>query len=146
MDLDAGMDALVLQGADQLQPRAVAHVGQALVGVSAEMADVDVALAVAGAVEHRSPFFQFPHPVGGLLGVDLGHAPMVAQVAADHGIAEMLLPGIAGIDGGQRRRDAALGHDRVGLAQQGFADEPGLASGRRGLDGGPQSRSAGADD
>ena len=45
-----------------------------------------------------------------------------------------------------RRGDAALGHDRVGLAEQRLADERGLDALGRGLDGGAQAGAAGADD
>ena len=52
----------------------------------------------------------------------------------------------AGGDVGERRRDAALGHDRVGLAEQRLADEPDVRAGGLGLDRGAQAGAAGADD
>ena len=50
------------------------------------------------------------------------------------------------VDVAERRRDAALGHDRVGLAEQRLAHEPDVRAGRLGLDRGPQAGAAGADD
>ena len=60
-------DDLLLQRADDLEPRAVADVGQPRVGVPTEVALAD--LSVFGAVEQGAVGFQLPHPVGCLLGV-----------------------------------------------------------------------------
>ena len=51
----------------------------------------------------------------------------------DHRVAEVGLPRVAVVDVGQRRGDAALGHDRVRLAKQGLADDADRAArlGRR---------------
>ena len=52
----------------------------------------------------------------------------------------------SGRDVGQRRRDAALGHHRVGLAEQRLADEPDVGAGRLRLDRRAQPGAARADD
>ena len=78
--------------------------------------------------------------------MQLRHAPVVDVLAAAHGVGEVDLPVIALVHVGQRRGDAALGHDGVRLAQQRFADQADRNAGRRSLDGRPQARSAGSDD
>src|SRR6266508_3868860 len=122
----------------------VADVRQPGVAVPAEVALEDA--AVGGAVEQRAPLLELQHPVGCLLRVELGHAPVVEHLAAAHGVAEVDAPVVLRVDVAQRRGHAALRHDRVGLAEQGLADDrrPG-AAGRR-LDRGPQAGPAGADD
>ena len=91
-----GGDRLLLQGADDLEPGAVAHVGQAGVAVAAEVALEDA--AVLGAVEQGPPALELVDPVGRLLGVELGHAPVVEHLAAAHGVAEVDLPVVLGVD------------------------------------------------
>ena len=85
-----GLHAAVLQRADHLQAGAVADVRQARVGVAAERALQDA--AVAGAVEDGAPALELAHALGRLLGVELGHAPVVQHLAADHRVAEVGLP------------------------------------------------------
>ena len=138
------MDAVVLQGADHFQAGAVADVGQARILVAAEVALQDP--AILGAIEHGPPGFEFADAVGGFLGVELGHAPVVDVLAAAHGVGEVDLPAVAGIDVGQGRGDAPLGHDGVRLAQQRFAHQADGDAGRGCLDGRPQAGAAGADD
>ena len=127
-------DDLLLHRADQLEPGAVADVGEARVLVAAEVALAD--LAVRGAVEEGAVGLQLPDPVRRLLGVQLGHPPRVEELAAAHGVAEVHLPAVVAVDVAHARGDAALGHDRVRLAEQGLADDgrahPGLAGGDRG--------------
>ena len=48
--------------------------------------------AVFGAVEQRAPLFKLSYPVAGFLGVELGHAPVVKEFSAAHGVAEMDAP------------------------------------------------------
>ena len=76
-----------------------------------------------GSVEERSPLFQFEHAIRGFLGVNLCHAPIVQHLSPTHGIAEVDLPVILGIDIAQGRGDAALGHDRVRLSQERLAHD-----------------------
>ena len=74
--------------------------------------------AVLCAVEQRAPLLQLAHAVGRLLGVQLGHAPVVEELSAAHGVAEVDHPVVVGVDVGHRRRTAALGHDGVRLAEE----------------------------
>src|SRR6266496_3315774 len=137
-------DRAVLEGADHLQTGPVADVRQPGVAVPAEVALEDA--AVGGAVEQRAPLLELQHPVGCLLRVELGHAPVVEHLAAAHGVAEVDAPVVLRVDVAERRGDAALRHHGVGLAEQGLADDRGLRAAGRGLDRGPQAGAAGADD
>ena len=116
-------DDLLLQGADQLQPGAVADMGEPRVFVAAEVALADP--AVRRAVEQRPVGLQFPDPVRRLLRVQLGHPRVVQELSAAHGVAEVHLPVVLGVDVAHGRRDAALGHHRVRLAEQRLADDRG---------------------
>ena len=136
-------DDLLLQGADHLQAGAVADVRQPRVLVAAEVPLAD--LALGGPVEQRAPRLQLPDPVRGLLGVQLGHPPVVHELAAAHGVAEVHLPVVVGVGVAHRRGAAALGHDRVRLAEQRLGDDRRLLAGQPGLDRGPQPGAARAD-
>src|SRR5580704_18596125 len=72
MHLDALMHSMILQRADHLEAGAVAHVRQARIAVPAEIALEDA--AILGPVEDRAPGFQFLHPRGSFLGMQLRHA------------------------------------------------------------------------
>ena len=106
--------------------------------MAAEVALADQ--AVGGAVEQGAPLLQLPHPLGRLLGVQLGHAPVVEQLAAAHGVAEVDLPVVFGLQVAHGRGDAALGHHGVRLAEQALADDGGPGAGVVGGDGCPQAR------
>ena len=137
-------DDLLLHGADQLEPGAVADVGEARVLVAAEVALADP--AVRRAVEEGAVRLELPHPVGSLLGVQLGHPPRVEELAAAHRVAEVDLPAVVAVDVAHARRDAALGHDGVRLAEEGLADDGRAQSRLAGGDRGAQARAAGPDD
>ena len=141
--VDAERDGALLQGPDHLQAGAVADVGEAGVLVAAEVALRDQ--PVVGAVEQGAPVLQLHDPLGSLLGVQLGHPPVVEHLPATHGVAEVHLPVVLGVDVAHGGRDAALGHHRVRLAQQGLADDGGARTGVVGRDRGPQPGPAGAD-
>ena len=94
--VDALVDAVVLQRADHLQAGAVADVRQPRIAVAAEVALQDA--AVLRAVEDRAPGLQLAHAVGRLLGVQLGHAPVVEVLAAAHRVGEVDLPAVAIVD------------------------------------------------
>ena len=144
VDVDAAMDAVILERADHLEAGAVADVREPRIAVAAEVALQDA--AVRRAVEHRAPRLELADAVGRFLGVQLGHAPVVDVLAAAHGVGEVDPPVVAVVDVGERRGDAAFGHDRVRLAEQRLADEADRDARRRRLDGGAQPRAAGADD
>jgi hypothetical protein len=138
------VDRVVLQRADHLEPGPVTDMGQPGVAVSAEVALENQALF--GAVEQGAPALQLEHAVRRLLSVQLGHAPVVDHLAAAHGVAEVDLPVVLGPHVTHGGGDAALGHDRVSLAQERLADEADRHALVRGLDGRPQPGAARPDD
>ena len=143
MDVDARVDAVILQRADHLEAGAIADVGEARVAMAAEIALEDP--PVLGAIEHGAPGLELADAIGRFPGVQLGHAPVVDVLAAAHRVGEVHLPVVAVVDVAERRRHAALGHDRVGLAEQRLADQPDLHAGGRRFDGRAEPRAAGAD-
>ena len=103
-------------------------------------------LALRRAVEERAPLLQLVDPVWGLFGEGLDHLPVVEELAALHGVDEVLAPGVVGVDVADRGRDAALGHHGVGLAEQALGDDADREAVLRGGDRGPQPSASGADD
>ena len=142
--LDALGHRLLLEGPDELEAGPVADMGQPGVAVATEVTLEDQ--AVLGPVEQGPPVLELADPVGGLLGVELGHAPVVEHLAAAHGVAEVDLPAVLVVDVAEGGGHATLGHDRVGLAQQRLAHQGGAQALGPGLDGRPQAGAAGADD
>ena len=100
---------------------------------------------VRGAVEKCPPVPRARDSVGRLLGVELGHAPVVEHLAAAHRVAEVDLPVVLGPDVAQRGGDPAFGHHGVRLAEQRLAHDGGRGAERRRLDGGAQTGATGAD-
>ncbi len=141
--VDPERHRVLLQGPDHLEPGPVADVGQAGVAVAAEVPLADQALL--GPVEQRPPLLQLPHPLRRLLGVQLGHPPVVEQLAAAHGVAEVNLPVVLGVQVAHGRGDAAFRHHRVGLAEQALADHGGPGAGLVGSDRRPEPGAAGPD-
>src|SRR5438105_12690256 len=90
--VDIGMHRFVLKHANHLETGAIADVRQPAVRMTSERALVDA--AVGRAVEQRAPRLELVDPVGGFLGVDLGHAPVVVHLAAAHRVAEMHAPAV----------------------------------------------------
>src|SRR5438445_3801562 len=105
-DVDALMDAALLQRANHLEPGAIADVREALPGVTTEGALKNS--AVSRAVEHRAPVFELADAIGRFLRMKLCHPPVVQELAAFHRVAEMRLPVVLRIDVRQRGCDAAL--------------------------------------
>ena len=143
-DVGVHRDDLLLEGADQLQTSAVTYVRQARVPVAAEVALKD--LAFLGPVEERAPLLKLAHAVGRFLRVQLGHAIVVEELAPTHGVAEVDLPVVLGGHVAHGCGYAALGHHRVGLAQERLGDDADLQAALLGLDCGPQSGATGTDD
>ncbi len=143
VEIDALMDAVILQGADHFEAGAVADVRQARIAMAAEIALQN--FAVLGAIEHRAPGFQFADARRSFLGVQLGHAPVVEILAAAHGVGEMDAPVIAIVDVAHGRGHAAFGHHGVGFAQQRFGDHADFHAGGGGFDRRAQARAACAD-
>ena len=144
VDVDAAMDAVILQRADHLEAGAIADVCQPRIAVAAKVALEDA--AVLGPVEHRAPRFELAHAIGRLLRVQLGHAPVVEVLAATHRVRKVDAPVVAVVDVGHRRGHAAFGHDSVRLAEQRLGQDADGGAVRRGFNGGAQSGAAGADD
>ena len=142
--LDAVGHCLLLQGPDHLEAGAVAHVGQPGEAVAPEVTLEDE--PIGGAVEERPPLFELADTVGRLLGMELGHAPVVEHLPAPHGVPEVHLPVVVGVDVAESGRDPSLGHDRVGLAEERLAHEGGAQAAGLGLDGRPYPGTPGADD
>jgi hypothetical protein len=101
---------------------------------------------VLRAVEQRAPRFQLVHPRRRFLRVQLGHPPVVEVLAAAHRVGEVHAPVVAVVDVAHRRRDAALRHHRVRLAEQRLGDDADARAVRRGFDRGAQAGAARADD
>ena len=141
--VDALVDPMILKRADHLQARPVADVRKARITVAAEVALQDP--PVLGAVEERAPGLQLPDPVRRLLGVQLGHAPVVHVLAAPHRVGEVHPPAVALVDVGERRGDSALGHHGVRLAEERLAHQAHRDARCRRLDRRAQARAAGAD-
>ena len=90
------MNAAILQRADHLQAGAIADVRKAFPSVTAEGALQNA--SVLRSIEHRTPLLELPHTIGCFLRVELGHPPMVEELAAFHRVAKMRLPVVLRID------------------------------------------------
>jgi hypothetical protein len=128
---------------DHLETGPVADVGEPRVAMPAEVALQDQ--TVLGAIEERAPLLELQHAIGRLLRVELGHAPVVEELAAAHGVAEVDLPVVLLPYVAQRRRDPALGHHGVRLPEKRLADERRLHAHRVRLDRRAQTGAARAD-
>jgi hypothetical protein len=101
--------------------------------------------AVLGAVEDGAPVLELTDAIRSFLRVELGHAPVIELLPAEHRVAEVDLPGVLGIHVRERCRHAPLGHHRVCLAEERLADHAGARAGGGRLDRGAEPRAAGAD-
>jgi IS5 family transposase len=122
----------------------LSDVRKARITMSAEIALQNA--AVLGAIEHRAPGFELLHARRSFFRMQLRHSRMIQILTAAHGIGEMDAPVVAIVHVGQRGGDAALGHDRVGLAEKRLANEADLQPGPGGLDGRAQAGAARPDD
>ena len=84
--------------------------------MAAEVALED--LAVGRAVEHRAPRLELAHAIGRFLGVDFRHAPVVHELAAAHGVAEVNHPIVIVIDVTHGGSCAAFCHNSVGFTKE----------------------------
>ena len=143
MHVDALVHAVVLQRPDHLQTGPIADVGEPRVFVPAEVPLQDA--AVVRPIEQRAPRLQRPDFLRRLSGVQFRHPPVVDVLAAAHRVGEVHLPVVAVVHVGERCGDAALGHDRVSLAEQRLADDGDGDALGGGFDRGAQPRAAGTD-
>src|SRR5437868_3520101 len=109
---------MILESADHLQPRSIAHMGETRIFMSAEISLQDP--AVLGAIENGAPCFQFTHSSGRFARVQLGHAPIVHILTAAHGISEMDFPIVPIVYVGEGGGNAAFCHDGMRLAEKRF--------------------------
>src|SRR5437660_1770089 len=98
------MHAAVLERANHLEPGAIADVTKALEGMSAKGALQD--LTITRAIKKRSPLFEFTHALRRLLGMNLGHAPVVEKLAAAHRVAKMRAPVVSRVNVGHSGGDS----------------------------------------
>ena len=138
------VNGVVLERANQLEAGAIADVRQTRIAVAAEVALVDA--PIRRAIEHGAPRLELAHAVGRFLGMELRHPPVVDILAAAHRVGEMHLPVVAIVVVAHGRGHAALGHDRVRLAQQRLADEAHGGAGVGRLDRRSQARTTRPDD
>ena len=141
--VDPLVDGVLLQRADHLEAGAVTHVREPRVAVTAEVALEDE--PVLRAIEERAPLLELEHPVRRFLRVQLGHPPVVEELSATHGVAEVDPPVVLFPDVPERRRDPALGHHGVGLAEERLADQRRARTLGRGFDRRAQARPTRAD-
>jgi hypothetical protein len=143
VDVDALMDAVVLQGSNHLQPGAIADMRQPRILMPAEVPLENA--AILRSIEDRAPSFQFTNAIRRFLRVQFSHAPVVDVLPAAHRISEMDLPTIAIVHVREGGRDATFRHHRVRFPQQTFANHPDRNASRRRFYRRAQSRAAGAD-
>ena len=103
-------------------------------------------LPILRAIKKRAPLLQLPHTLGSFLGMNLSHAPVVKQLAAAHGVAEMSAPVVGRIHVGHRRRDSTFRHDGVRFAQQRFRNHAHFRTFCQSSQSRTQASTAGADD
>ena len=142
--IDASVHGVVLERTDHLEAGAVSDMREPRVPVTAEVALQDE--PVIRTVEERSPLLELEHAVRRLLRVELGHTPVVEQLAAAHGVAEVDLPVVLLPHVTHGRRDPALGHHGVRLPEERLAHQRGLHTHRARFDRGTQAGAARADD
>ncbi len=140
---DALVDEVILKRPDQFEARSITDMREPWIPVPAEVALQDA--AIGRPIEHGAPRFELAHALGRLAGVQFRHPPVVHILASAHRVGEVHLPAVAIVDIRERRRDAALRHHRVRLAEQRLADEPDRCARRRSLYGRAQPGTAGAD-
>ena len=116
---------------------------QAAKGVTAESSLQD--LSALSAVKKRAPLFKLSYTIGGFLGVNLSHAPVVKQLAAAHGVAKMCAPVVGRVYIGHRGSDSTLRHDRMSFSEKRFAYHSHLRTLRQSAQGRSQPRATGAD-
>ena len=145
VDVDALVDAVVLQRADHLEAGAVADVREARIRWPPKLR-CRIRPSVRAVEDAR------PRPRARAR----GRAPPCACSSAMRQLLTYWPPRIVSAKWtfqlsrsstlAERRGDAALGHDGVRLAEQRLADQADRDAGRGGLDGGAQPGAAGADD
>src|SRR5262249_40497115 len=143
VDVDALVDAVVLEGADHFEAGAIADVREPRVSMAAEVPLQDA--PVLGPIEHGAPLLELANPVGRFLRVEFRHPPVVDVLAAAHRVREVDLPAVAIVDVGERGRDAPLRHHGVRFSEERLAHEADGDAGRGRFDCSPQACAARTD-
>src|SRR5438045_3551825 len=138
------MNCVILKRANHLETGAISNVGKPRIFVATEVALEDA--TVGGTVEYGAPRFELANSIGSFPGVKLGHSPIIEILSAAHRVGEMDSPVVAIVDVSERGSDAALGHYRMGFAEQRFADETDPSAGVCCFDCCSESRAARTDD
>src|SRR5688500_16415035 len=110
------MNSKILQGADHLKSRSIAHVRKPGIFMSAEVSLKDP--AVISSVEDCTPSLKFSYSVGRFFCVKLGHSPIVQVLSAPHSVSEVHFPVITVINICQRSSTSTFCHHCVCLAQE----------------------------
>src|SRR6185437_4682075 len=87
VDVDALVDAVILQRADHFKAGTVANVREARIAMAAEVALKD--FPIGRAIEDGAPSFEFADAIGRFLSMELGHAPVVDVLPAAHRVGKM---------------------------------------------------------
>lgn len=132
------------QGALQFQPGVVTGERGAAVGVGAEEALRDAAVAFAR--ERHAPPFQIGDRLRGVFGDGLHRDRVGEQIALGDGVGGVLLPAVLGVHRGQCGVDPARGERGVRVGLGPLADHQHIDSVFGQFDRGAQPRTAGADD
>ena len=110
------MDTVILKRPDHLQSGSVADMGKPWMFVAAEVTLVN--FTSRSSVKYGSPSFEFAHAIGGLLGMNLCHPPVVDVVTAAHGVSKVRPPAVPFSVSPQLRfskadRSSAINHDFI---------------------------------
>ena len=138
------MDTVILKCPDHLKASPITHVCEPRVLMSTEVTLEN--FSVGRPIKKGTPLLQFSGTLGGLLRVQLGHAPTAEVLAASHCIRKVRRPSISLVNVGQRCRHPSFGHNGVGLSKQRLADKTNIDTSRSSFDGGSQPCATRADD
>ena len=107
---------MILEGANDLEPGAIANVGKPRIAMAAKVTLKNS--PVGRSVEERAPRLELVHARGSFLRMKLRHPPVIHVLPAAHRVGEVHTPVISIVHIAHRGGDAFFGHHRVCLAQQ----------------------------
>ena len=142
-NLDLQRNCPVSQGSLDFEPGVVAGERRAPIAMRAEVALRDPPVGLT--VEVHAVPLQVVDALGGSLGDDLDGVWVRQEIALLDRVGGVLLPGVLGIHGCQRRVDAAGRERGVRVLRGPLADGEDLHPSLRQLDGCPETRSSGPD-
>ncbi len=141
VDLDAALEALLVERVQDDEARDVGRVGGARIAGAAERPLGDRAVVVAA--EGTAHVLERDQVARRLAGHDLDGVLVAEVVGALDGVEHVGFPGVVVAQGAV---DAALGAAGVAAHRVHLGDEGDVGAGVGGRDGGPQAGQAGADD